>query len=239
VDARTGLVIGGMTAVAASVAVVCVVAMTNTAALKDSPATTVAAAKILVPAASPTATPAVRPTAAPTPEAVVPPQPTTQAEVVEAPDPTEVEPTAETRAPAPDVPAPTAPEPPAKEPSAKEQAPADVDEAIAAAQAAGTWDSLRAWAAQQGWSAGRLDALIARLERGKTSGHVDGSAEQGTTSQKQAGTAEAQMSPPPAPADPGRTTSEHPAKAGSNGHGKSAGPDKKKDQSRNSPDRRD
>uniref|UniRef100_UPI00197C1FB7 hypothetical protein n=1 Tax=Microbacterium sp. CPCC 204701 TaxID=2493084 RepID=UPI00197C1FB7 len=51
-DARTGLVIGGMATVAASVAVVCAVALTTPAALADSPGTNVATARVLVPASA-------------------------------------------------------------------------------------------------------------------------------------------------------------------------------------------
>ncbi|MFD4958642.1 hypothetical protein [Microbacterium sp. NPDC058389] len=248
-DARTGLVIGGMTAVAASVAVVCAVAMTNTAALKDSPATTVATSRILVPAASsPTTTPT------PTPTVTAPPVTPNEAEVVDAPDPTEVEPPASNTytpplAPEPQV-APEEPAPAAAAPAAAAPAaPADVDAAIDAARAAGTWDSLRAWAEGRGWPTGRIDALIERLERAVTDRLTSGSDQQGngTTAppQKESGTADrsSTMQTQFAPSGQGDSQKnshpQHPANAGSNGNGNGAVPDTKKDQSRNSPDRRD
>jgi len=239
VDARTGLVIGGMTAVAASVAVVCAVAMTNTAALKDTPATTVAAARILVPAASsPSATPSPSPVE---PAPVVTPN---EAEVVEAPDPTEVVPSV----PGDSTPPPAAAAaPPAP---AAEKSVGDVDAAIEAARATGTWDSLRAWAAARGWSTGRIDALIERLVREATADRLTGSAElqgpgAGEPAQKEAGTAErngslqTQVAPSKPQVTQQKTHPEHPANAGSNGNGNGAGPHAKKDQSRNSPDKRD
>ncbi|MBD3942364.1 hypothetical protein IF188_11705 [Microbacterium sp. NEAU-LLC] len=246
-DARTGLVIGGMTAVAASVAVVCVVAMANTAALKDSPATTVAAAKILVPAASPTSAPKTTPTA----QAVVTPEQTTQAEVVAAPDPTEVEPSTtttpvtETVVPSHVDPAPAAPVEPVV--PAPAEGPADVDSAIEAARATGTWESLRSWAERHGWSTGRIDALIERLSRGDDNERLDLTQGHDDTppAQKQSGTADrtggatAELQPQDQSGSRLTTTTEHPAKAGSNGRGDDAVPTPKKDQSRNSPDRRD
>lgn len=228
---------GGMTAVAASVAVVCIVAMTNTAALKDSPATTVAASRVLVPAASsPSATPS------PAPVATTPVVTPNEAEVVEAPDPTAVEPTAPT-ASAPR----TAAAPPASDAG---EAAADVDAAIEAARATGTWDSLRVWAQDHGWSTGRIDALIERLSRAAADDRQTGTAElvgpgAGGTSDKQAGTADrsgslqTQFGPSTSEVSPKKPHPEHPANAGSNGNGNGAGPHAKKDQSRNSPDKRD
>jgi len=226
VDARTGLVIGGMTAVAASVAVVCAVAMTNTAALKDAPATTVTTSRILVPAAasSPSATPTPAPTATTPPTTTLPDTPT-EAEVVEAPDPTEVEPAAPNTDTPPSTPAASAAAPAAPETPATPETPAvdeGVDAAIDAARAAGTWGSLRAWAEAHGWATERIDALIERLERAASTDRVTVGAdlpEQGTVQKK--------------------SHADHPAHAGSNGNGHDAVPDRKKDQSRYSPDKRD
>jgi hypothetical protein len=248
VDARTGLVIGGMTAVAASVAVVTAVALANTAALADSEGTSVASKRVVVPApASPSATP--RPTPAATSDALIP---SAQPEVVQAPAPVEVAPSESTggrgyTAPAaPEVVAPAAPD-----------ASGDVDAAIAAAQAAGSWDSLRSWAAAQGWSSGRLDALIARLERE----NADQNKQSDSSGSLESSGADAQrqgivQSPAPAPAQrqvnaqapveeqkksgQRSTGPQRPAHAGSNvGNGNGAGNGEKKDQSRNSPDKRD
>ncbi|MGN6218202.1 MAG: hypothetical protein ACTHNQ_01760 [Microbacterium sp.] len=238
-DARTGLVIGGMTAVAASVAVVCAVAMTNTAALKDSPATTVASARILVPASSST------PTATPTPTQPEIPLTSDEAEIVEAPAPTEVEPSAPSAHNPPRTP------PPAEQPQVA--APGDdVDSVIEAARAAGTWDSLRAWATANGWSNGRIESLIDRLERAAEAERQKGDSQlqapdKGTATQKDSaatdgGSAERLLQAPLASTnqDGGQKPShpQHPAHAGSNGNGSGAGPDAKKDQPRNSPDKR-
>lgn len=238
-DARTGLVIGGMTAVAASVAVVCAVAMTNTAALKDSPATTVAASRILVPAASsPSATPT------PTPEVPTPAVTPTQAEVVEAPDPTEVEPSVPSAAAPPQTS--TVAAPPAPDAG---KTPADVDAAIEAARATGTWDSLRAWAAAHGWTTGRIDALVERLmreaARDRLSSNADLQGPGAGESSKEAGTADrngsvqTEVAPSKPQLNQQKAHPEHPANAGSNGNGNGAGSPAKKDQSRNSPDKRD
>lgn len=238
VDSRTGLVIGGLSAVAASVAVVCAVAMTNTAALKDSPATTVAAARILVPTSS-------TPTATPTPTLTETPVIPDAAEVVEAPAPTEVEPSASSAHNPPRTP------PPAQEPQAATPG-GDVDSAIEAARAAGTWDSLRAWAAASGWSNGRIESLIRRLERAAEAERLKDGAQlqapdKGAPAQKDvaapgSGSAErpAQQPAPPTNQGGGQKAShaDHPANAGSNGNGNGAGPDAKKDQPRHSPNRR-
>ncbi|MEV4688855.1 hypothetical protein [Microbacterium sp. LWH3-1.2] len=249
-DARTGLVIGGMTAVAASVAVVTAVALANTAALVDSEGTSVASKRVVVPApASASATP--RPTPAATSDALIP---SAEPEVVEAPSPVHVAPPASTgkRTPATtEAVAPAAPAPPA-----------DIDAAIAAAEAAGTWDALRGWAAANGWSNARLEALIARLERE----NADQSEKQDLKSSSESSDSTAQrqsfvqvqaqaQAPAPAPVSAPEpelpaaeekqsgqqsTGSQPPAQAGSNvAHGNGAGNDGKKDQSRNSPDKRD
>lgn len=240
-DARTGLVVGGMTAVAASVAVVCAVAMTNTAALKDSPATTVASSRILVPASSST------PSATPTPTLTQAPAVPDEAEVVEAPAPTEVEPPASTADNPPRTP------PPAAQPQAGAPA-GDVESAIEAARVAGTWDSLRAWAAANGWSDGRIDSLIKRLERAAEADRLSGgdqlqAPDKNAPAQKDSaavvgGSTDRLVQAPAAPTNQGgsqkQSHPQHPANAGSpgNGNGNGAGPDAKKDQPRNSPDKR-
>ncbi len=239
-ETRTGLVIGGMTAVAASVAVVTAVALANTAALADSVGTSVASERVLVPAAAaPSATP--RPTPAATSDALVP---SAQPEVVEAPAPVDVAPSVSTGTRAPAAPAAPAAAPPAP------AAPTDVDAAIAAAKAAGTWDALRSWAASQGWPSGRLDALIARLERELADQNKqqerNGSGDSSRSTTQRQGIVQAPAPEQKLPASQqkqsGRpsTGPQPPAHAGSNvGNGNGAGNDGKKDQSRNSPDKRD
>lgn len=219
VEARTGLVIGGMTAVAASVAVVTVVAFANTAALADSAGTSLASTHVTVPAAAaPTATP--RATATPQPV------PSVEPEVVAAPAPVVVAPPDSSAERSPAVSAPPAQVESPQTPAVP-AAPDDFGSAIAAAKAAGTWDALRRWAAANGWSGERLEALIDRLERERSddSGDHDGNAgsswREKQSSQRSHG-------------------SQRPAHAGSNvGSGNGAGDDWKKDQSRSSPDERD
>ena len=169
--------------------------------------------------------------------------------MVQAPAPVDVAPSEATGArphtapAAPEAAAPAAPSPPD-----------DIDAAIAAAKEAGTWDPLRSWAASNGWSGGRVDALIARLERenadqNKQQESNNLSDSSGATTQRRS----LVQAPPPDPAPeqelpateqkhPGQqsTGSHRPAHAGSNvGNGNGAGNDGKKDQSRNSPDKRD
>ncbi|MGW9588243.1 hypothetical protein [Microbacterium sp. NPDC055455] len=245
-DGRTGLVIGGLTAVAASVAVVTAVALTNTAALQDSPGATVTAGRILVPAAAspttatpqaPRPTPDTAPTAAP--DATAP----SRAEIVEAPAPVVVD-----RADA--DPAATVSIPDAAVPAPAD----DLESVVAAGKTSGSWDAVRAWATAQGWSAGRIDALVARLEREQTAEKGQGPdapapGDSGSDQQQLVGSeAERRMAPAPQPSSATHDVGEaenpshaqRPAHAGSNvGHGGDADPDAKKGQSRNPPDKRD
>jgi hypothetical protein len=245
VEARTGLVISGVAAVTVSVAVVTAVALANTMALADSPGTTVASSPVMVPAA---ADRAASPDASAEP-ADAPSTGAPGAEVVEAPAPVVVAP--------PSIATGTI----AREQSGSGGAAsggtanppsghgaADFDEILAAAKASGSWDALRTWAAAQGWSSGRLEALIARLDRerltqgsGSEEGLVgdQGGGSLGGTS----GGSDPQRDLVP-PSDqkqkPGPATgADRPAGAGSNvGHGNGAGHGGKRDQPRDSPDRR-
>jgi hypothetical protein len=246
VEARTGLVIGGVTAVAASIAVVTAVALANTMALKDSPGTSLASESVVVPSTtSPSASPRATPTA--TLEAVPP----AAAEVVEAPAPLVVQPPFASDAPrTPRTPAaPADPPPSATAPDASPPAPAtDIDSVIAAAKASGSWDELRAWTQAQGWTTARTDALVSRLERelAEKSPEPSNNAElseapvlSDSTTQRRQVQAEAEYDQQTA-TDPGSVGKERPAHAGSNvGNGNGAGHDAKKDQSRDSPDKRD
>ena|GEM_PF-1716208 len=228
-EARTGLVIGGMTAVAASIAVVTAVALANTAALADSPGASIASAHVVVPAAAtPTATPQPTPVPTTTPDALAP---SAEPEVVEAPAPVVVAPPESTTSQTPAAPA-TGPQ--VAEPAAPAVA-GDIDSAIAAAKAAGTWEALRSWATAHGWSSGRIDALVARLQREiadqneqqNLNGPHDSDTPWGSESEFPRGQQQSEGS-------------QRPAHAGSNvGNGNGAWNDGKKDQSRNSPDERD
>jgi hypothetical protein len=148
-----------MTAVAASIAVVCAVALTNTVALADVRGSALEGARVVIPssgsgtAAAPRQVPA---DAAPSEVPVIPPV----AEVVQVPDPVVV---------APPRPAPVTPPAPAAPvaPPASKPAPVVPDEAaiVAGARASGSWEAAREWALGLGWPAGRIDAWIAKLER--------------------------------------------------------------------------
>jgi hypothetical protein len=169
------------------------------------------------------------------------------AEVVQAPDPVVVAPPAASGETPREQVADTVP--PSTGQANTPAAPAkSLDQVIAEAKASGSWDAIRSWAAANGWSNGRLDALIARLERERTdeksadderqSADSGGAWLDGTTgsdSQRDL------VAPQPDKKQPGGNAgSERPAHAGSNvGHGHGAGADAKKDQSRDSPDRRD
>ena len=242
-EARTGLVIGGVTAVAASIAVVTAVALANTMALKESPGTSLASEGVVVPSTtSPTASPRATPTVT---LEVVPPA---AAEVVEAPAPLVVDPPF--AADAPRIPAaPATPPAPVTAPDASVPATAaDIEAVIAAAKASGSWDELRAWTQAHGWTAARTDALVSRLERelAEKSPEPSSNAELAEApvpsqldTQRRQVQAETEYARQTAP-DPVPVGKERPAHAGSNvGNGNGADHDAKKDQSRNSPDKRD
>lgn len=144
VEGRTRLAIGGVATFAASVAVVCAVAMTTSVALADSAGAPAGARSVIVPAAA--AMPSVVPT------------PTTSA----------LRPAARTYADLPEtVPAP-APEdvasPVGAHPSVGEPSAASEDQLIAQIEQSGSLDAAYAWAQQQGWQPARVDAWITRRE---------------------------------------------------------------------------
>ncbi|WP_019181210.1 hypothetical protein [Microbacterium yannicii] len=149
VDARARLAMGGVTTVAASAAVICLVAFTNSAVLADSEGSTVAAPRVVVPSTG-SAAPAAEALPEGTTTMVVP-------ETVQAPHPVVV---AEPRVNEPQTPVPAVPSDDASGPGFS----AEPDEAVAAAAASGRWDEVRAWALAHGWSPGRTDAWISRLQ---------------------------------------------------------------------------
>ncbi|KAA9110133.1 hypothetical protein [Microbacterium rhizomatis] len=147
--ARMRLAVGGVATVAASIAVVCAVAVTNSAALADSAGTRVALARIDVPAPAPSAMPS--------------PAATTAAPAT--PDPSTTAPSAETvPAPAPEDVAPSASSgsgtvsTDASVPAAPTVVETPEQDFLAGAAASGGWDRLVQWARTRGWS----DADIAR-----------------------------------------------------------------------------
>ena len=142
-DSRTRLAIGGMATVAASIAVVCAVAMSTSVALADVAGAPAGARPVIVP--SSTATPSS--TASPSPVPVAPPvaAPVVPAETVPVPEPEDVaHPTQQA---------------PAGDPSAATQ-----EQLIADVIASGSWDAVYAWAEQHGWPPARVDAWIARID---------------------------------------------------------------------------
>lgn len=223
---------GGMATVAASVAVVCAVAMTNSVALADSPGVDVAAARVLVPAAS----------SGTTPETSASTGAVHRPEVAEAPAPVDVADSAPSApvepSTTPVTPASAAPEPAPAAPAP----PASAGEAVDASHRAGTWDAVRAWALAHGWSQKRIDAWISRLEEERAAAERDSASERESASADRDREHGAEQGPPAGlvPADP----RERPANAGSNADREerssdSSHGDTKKDRSRNPPDRRD
>lgn len=166
-ESRTRLAISGMATVAASVAVICVVALTNSQALTDSAGAPIGAAPVVVPASG-------APAAGDAGEAApaVTPTPTTQPSPSAEPrEPAATDPVPPQTSPAEIVPAqeaqdvtPTRPASPSSRP-AEPAAPSTEEEAIAEAVASGSWERVRAWAEGKGWPVDRIDAFIARLER--------------------------------------------------------------------------
>jgi hypothetical protein len=210
VESRTRFAIGGVSTVVASVAVVCAVALTNSVALADVAGAPVAATPIVVPSPSPSA------------RAVAPAQPRV----------TRVAPTAETPA-AEAVPAP-APIVVADH-AATQVSGQTADQAVAEAEASGTWQPVRDWATRNQWSQERIDAWILRLEEKKPAVAEKHAAEQQKIQGETSSPSE----------DGGRlTASDSPkisAKAGPDAERQAVKPGlgAKKDRSRDSPDRRD
>jgi len=239
-EARTRLAIGGVTTVAASVAVVCAVAITNNVALSETAGSPVEAVRVVVPssgiiaAAEYDTTPAPALSDAP-PSRTPSPQPPPPAEIVPAP--------------APEVIAPSRHEPAGESPRGGQAEP-DEKAAVAEARATGSWESVRDWAARLGWSADRIDAWVMKLESAhgsvldewkhdRGSGGNDDHREVHDDSAARTGSREntADMSGRPKTAAP----KERPAYAGANAErwAEKPGFGAKKDRSRVSPDRRD
>ncbi|GAA3211849.1 hypothetical protein [Microbacterium terregens] len=141
-DGRTRLAIGGMATVAASVAVVCLVAMSNAVALADSAGAPIGARPVIVPLAAAMPTPGPSASSAPSTTAGTV---SVEPETVPAPDPQ-------------DVASPQIPQTPAGEPSVLLE-----DQLAAEVAASGSWDSVRAWAELRGWTPARVEAWIAQL----------------------------------------------------------------------------
>lgn len=140
-DARRALIVGGGTAVAATVAVAVFVVASNAGALADSPGRALAGASIVVPAAR-SDSPALKTLSAPA-------SPSAPAAVtVPAPDPQVVTPPVAPAAP--HVSGPT--RPPTSDPEAKT--------IVQVAKAARSWDAARTWALSHGWSAQQLSEWI-------------------------------------------------------------------------------
>lgn len=158
-ESRTRFAIGGVSTVAASVAVICAVALTNSLALSDAAGSSIGAAPVVVPSSS-VAEPEETPEPAPTPKPTSRPIETPKAPVAEV-----------VPAPAPEVVTPRQDASSAEQPDGTANPPSE-DDVIAEAETSGSWDSAREWAAGLGWTKERIDAWIARLEqsRGSLSG---------------------------------------------------------------------
>ena len=143
-EGRTRLALGGMATVAASVAVVCAVAMTTSVALADSAGSPAGAESVVVPASAASAAASATPEASTAP--VTPQAPADRPETVPAPEPE-------------DVASPPIVQTQVGEPSAETE-----DQFVTEVQESGSSDAAYAWAEQRGWSSARIDAWIARLE---------------------------------------------------------------------------
>lgn len=244
-ESRTRLAIGGMATVAASVTVICVVALTNSLSLADSAGSPIGAAPVVIPAsgaAAPSASPATTPTPKATPSPTPAPlQPVSQATT----DPQTAPATAEV-VPAPDAKVVT---PTRSAPVGEAAVPSSLKDALAQVEATGSWEPLRAWAESRGWSSARIDRFIAKLERAhdgsrsggeRESGGIDGTSggTGGSDSQRaQIGSADRDER-----RGPGRSAGkERPAHAGANADDRShrSGHGEKKDRWRDSPQWRD
>jgi hypothetical protein len=133
-----------MATVAASVAVVCAVAMTTSVALADSAGAPAGARSVIVPSAAATAS--AEPTPSPSVAAPVAQAPVQEPETVPAPEPE-------------DVASPLDAQTSAGEPSA-----ASEEQLVEEIEQSGSLDAAYEWAQQHGWQRARIEAWIARLE---------------------------------------------------------------------------
>ena len=145
VEGRTRLAIGGVATFAASVAVVCAVAMTTSSALADSAGAAAGARSVIVPVSA-AATASVVPTPATSAPGPAARTPADQPETVPAPAPEDIA------------------SPLGANASAGEASAAPEDQLIAEIEQSGSLDAAYAWAQQRGWQPARVDAWIARLE---------------------------------------------------------------------------
>ena len=163
-DERARLAIGGSVVVATSAAVVLFVALTNAAALTDSPGASIGESAVLVPSPSPS-TPDADEASTPPPadgvpitDAAVPPP----AESVDAPaSDAPASGTVTVPAPEPVVVAPPA----AQGPEASAPSYAQEEEFIAVGAATGSWAAAIEWARSQGWDEQKVIAWIERLQQ--------------------------------------------------------------------------
>lgn len=233
-EERTSLIVGGVATLVASAVVICAVALSNTAALAESPGETTGVGISIVPlattadavtdqvielvdgasgAANDEAPAAPDAGSVPTPEPVAPP--------VESPS-TPVAPPVVVK-PAPEVVPAPAPLDVAPAPTAQEA----LDAIIDAAEADITGDSVRRWAASQGWPEAKIESWIARLDERRESATEDRreNATEDRAVQQSSGTVVAEAEQ--------KTTA---GDSGTSRRGDAAGV---KDRSRDSPDRRD
>lgn len=147
-ESRTRLAITGSATIAASIAVVCAVAVGTTGALADVPGAAISAQTIVVPSATPTPTPTPPATVAPAapvePAPVVTPTaaPIVETETVQAPKPRDV----------------TVPASAAKGPSKR-----DERRILAEANASRSWKCAWEWAAKKGWDRERTVKWVKHL----------------------------------------------------------------------------
>ncbi|GAA5028966.1 hypothetical protein GCM10025738_07540 [Microbacterium fluvii] len=156
-DSRARLAFGGAATVAASVAVVCAVALSNGAALADSSGVTLTGARVVVPSASTAAAPAPSPSASASAEA---PQidHVDAPETVPAPEPVVVAPVAQTQ---------TSPATSSTSTSSKSSTSSSSRSEKSRDESAGergASDAVREWAQNQGWSQKRTAAWLEKVQ---------------------------------------------------------------------------
>lgn len=256
-ESRTRMAIGGMATVAASVTVICVVALTNSLSLADSAGSPIGAPPVVVPVSG-GSTPSASPTPAATPRATPSPSTAPVEPVSEATSDPETTPPSAEVVPAPEArivtpAAPTAePEP---RPDPEPAVPSTLKDALAQVRSTGSWDPLRAWAESRGWSDERLDRLIEELERVQDGSWSDSDSDPDSAGDRRSADAEGSISSiggseawrgqgGSSKSDERRwsgtdSKKERSARAGTNVDDRSSGHGEKKDRWRDSPKWRD
>ena len=163
-DGRAAFAAGGFLAGAAAVAVACAVTLSNASALADVPGAAADVDVVRVTRATPAvAAPAPSAVAAPVlPVTPIVPAPGATAEIVPAPEPEDI---AALQRPAEQV------APPPQRPAAPPAVELSEQQVVGDALRTGSWESLRTWGEQRGWTQEKIDRWIAQLQQRFLSDH--------------------------------------------------------------------